>query len=312
MDLLIGDPAVILHPVQLMGYEIKYLEKLLYHPADSDSKKFRAGVLLSVIMTVSAALVTAFVLICAYIIHPLAGMLIEAVMGWQCISVRSMAKAADKVSHALDTEGMDEIRYALSMIVGRDTEKLEREGIIKAAVESVAESTTDGIISPLFYLAIGGPVLAMTFKSISTMDSMIGYKNERYLYFGRAGAKMDDAANFIPARLGARLSILACTFSKELSRIDAARIYKRDRGNHPSPNSGQTMSVYAGALGILLGGDAYYGGRLVKKKTFGDDKRKPERCDIKKAVKLMYITSVIFVMMIFLVMAALLAVWRVI
>ena len=178
------------------------------------------------------------------------------------------------------------------MIVGRDTERLSEEGIAKAAVETVAENASDGVLAPLFYMALGGPVLGFFYKAVNTMDSMVGYKNERYLYFGRAAARFDDICNFIPARLSAGLMILAGTLLG-LDGKDALRIYRRDRKNHASPNSAQTESVCAGALGVELAGDAWYFGVLNKKKTIGDAKRPVVPVDIRLANRLMYGTAVL-------------------
>jgi adenosylcobinamide-phosphate synthase len=181
------------------------------------------------------------------------------------------------------------------MIVGRDTERLSMEGVVKAAVETVAESLADGVIAPLFYLAIGGPALAMLYKAVNTMDSMIGYKNGRYINFGRAAARLDDVLGWIPARIAARLMIL----SAALLRFDAKnalKIYRRDRFNHASPNSGHCEAACAGALGVRLGGDAYYGGKLEQKPSIGDGLRPAEAADIVRAARLMYVSTLLFVL----------------
>ena len=176
------------------------------------------------------------------------------------------------------------------MIVGRDTERLDEQGVTKAAVETVAENTSDGIIAPMFYMAIGGPVLGWLYKSINTMDSMVGYKNETYLNFGRYAAKLDDVVNFIPARISAVMMILSC-FPCRFDAKGAARIFRRDRLNHASPNSAQTEAVMAGALDVQLAGDAWYFGKLYKKDTIGDPLRPVEPEDIPRANRLLYVSA---------------------
>lgn len=185
---------------------------------------------------------------------------------------------------------MEKARTAVSMIVGRDTAVLSEEGIIKAAVETVAENTSDGSIAPLCFLLLGGPVAGFAYKAVNTMDSMLGYKNEKYMYFGRAAARLDDVANFIPSRLAAWAMIAA----SRLCGLDAAgayRIWKRDRFCHASPNSAQTESVCAGALGVALAGDAVYFGKTVKKSFIGDARRRVEAEDIVRANRLLYVSA---------------------
>jgi len=178
------------------------------------------------------------------------------------------------------------------MIVGRDTAALDEAGIIRAAVETVAENCSDGVIAPMLYLAVGGPVLGFLYKAVNTMDSMLGYKNDRYLHFGRAAAKLDDAVNYIPSRIGAWLMIMAAFLpGREFDGKNALRIFIRDRFRHASPNSAQTESVCAGALGIRLGGDAVYFGKMVKKPYIGDARREEEEKDILRANRLLYRTA---------------------
>ena len=198
-----------------------------------------------------------------------------------------------KVYDALESGTIEDARYAVSMIVGRDTENLTKEQIAKAAVETVAENTSDGEIAPMIYLAIGGPVLGFLYKTINTMDSMIGYKNDKFINFGRCAAKLDDVVNYLPARISAYLMINACSFlGGEYDRKRAAQIYRRDRYNHASPNSAQTEAVCAGALGIKLAGDASYFGKTVKKPYIGDDIRKINTQDIKRADRLLYASAI--------------------
>ncbi len=288
MDLILGDPLFLPHPVMAMGAMIKALEKRLFQ-----NNVFN-GAVLAIIMLLSVFFGSGIVLTVSYIIHPALFVLVESIMTWQCIAMRSMAKASCEVKKALEKKDIGAARKAVSMIVGRDTDGLDESGIIRAAVESVAESTTDGVISPMFYLLFFGPVFGMVFKASSTMDSMIGYKNERYMYFGRAAARIDDVLNFIPARIAAILMIIAAALCPDTGGKNAVRIFMRDRNKHPSPNSGQTESVCAGALGLKLSGDAAYGGVLVKKETIGDSQKRPDAGDIIRINRLMYITGLIF------------------
>jgi adenosylcobinamide-phosphate synthase len=197
-----------------------------------------------------------------------------------------------KVYDALKDGNVSAGRKAVSMIVGRDTENLTEEGIVKATVETVAENTSDGIIAPLLFMTIGGAGFGFLYKAVNTMDSMVGYKNEKYLYFGRAAAKADDVLNFIPARLSAYLMILASLIGK-CDVKNAWRIYWRDRYNHASPNSAHTEAVAAGALSVQLAGNAYYFGKLYEKKTIGDPIRPIIRDDIRKVNQLLYITAIL-------------------
>jgi adenosylcobinamide-phosphate synthase len=197
-----------------------------------------------------------------------------------------------KVYYALKNNDIAEAKYYLSFIVGRDVEKLSGSQIIKAAVETVAENTADGVIAPMIFLMLGGAPLGLFYKGINTLDSMVGYKNEKYINVGRFSAIADDVFNFIPARIAAILMILS-SYILKMDYKNAYRIYKRDRYNHKSPNSAQTESVCAGALNLMLGGNSYYGKILVEKPSIGDDNREAEAEDIKRANKLMYATSII-------------------
>lgn len=213
-------------------------------------------------------------------------------MTYQIFAVKCLKTESMKVCQCLKEGNLAQARTAVSMIVGRDTECLDEEGVAKAAIETVAENTSDGVIAPMLYLAIGGPVLGFFYKAVNTMDSMLGYRNEKYLYFGRAAAKLDDAANFVPARISACLMIAVSFFAgSHFSGRGAFAVYKRDRRKHASPNSAQTESVCAGALGIRLAGDASYSGKIVKKPYIGKELRKVEYEDIVRANRLMYGTA---------------------
>ena len=238
-------------------------------------------------------------------LHPVAGLVFEVFICWQCIASRSLQKAAQKVESALDA-GIEEGRKAVSEIVGRDTDKLDESGVIRAAVETVAENSCDGVIAPLFYMIIGGAPLAVAYKAINTLDSMVGYKNEKYRWFGRASAKLDDIANFIPARLSA-MCLIGSAYLCGFDAKSAIAVFKRDRFNHSSPNSAQSESACAGALGIQLGGGAYYFGKWVKKPYIGNASRKIEAKDISRASQLMVTASVIAELLFILIRGA--AVW---
>lgn len=301
LDLLLGDPHFMPHPVKLMGRGIAFFDKKWN--VCSDEEKLKKGKWLVATMLFLTAVVSFFLLFVSYYINPIMGVVVEAVMTYQVIALKSLKTESIKVYKALANGDVEKARYAVSMIVGRDTSVLDEEEIAKAAVETVAENTSDGVVAPLIYTAILGPVGGMLYKCINTCDSMIGYKSEKYLYFGRTAAKLDDVVNFLPARISAFLMIFASFFlGKEFSAKDAYRIYKRDRFCHASPNSAQTESVVAGALGLKLAGNAVYFGKLVEKQTIGDEKRSIEAKDIVRANQLLYMTSVILMLILMLVL----------
>lgn len=293
LDLILGDPYGFPHPVRLMGRMIARMEIWLLGEKDCDDrKKFCLGVWLAVFMLLGTLIVSAGIGVGAYVVHPWVGVTAEAIMTYQVLAAKCLKTESMKVYRALKEGETQEARQAVSMIVGRDTGGLDEEGIAKAAIETVAENTSDGVIAPMIYTALGGPVLGFLYKAVNTMDSMIGYKNERYLYFGRAAARLDDLVNYVPARISAFLMIGAAFLGgKEFSGKNAFRIYKRDNRKHASPNSAQTEAVCAGALGIQLAGDASYFGKTVKKPYIGDRQRKVEWEDIRRANKLMYFTA---------------------
>ncbi|MCM1534610.1 MAG: adenosylcobinamide-phosphate synthase CbiB [Clostridium sp.] len=297
LDLLFGDPPCLPHPVRGIGNLTAGLEKrLLGSTWDNRERKEKreliSGILLVFLVVSVTVFLTAFCLILAYSIHPYLGVLAESVMTYQILAARCLKEESMKVYRNLREGSLAEARKSLSMIVGRDTGILDEEGVAKAAIETVAENTSDGVTAPMLYTALGGPVLGLFYKAVNTMDSMVGYKSEKYLYFGRAAAKLDDVLNYIPSRISAYLMILAAfLLGKDFHGRRAYAIYKRDRRNHASPNSAQTESVCAGALGLRLGGDASYFGRTVQKPYIGDALRKAEYEDIRRANKLMYLTA---------------------
>lgn len=294
LDLLLGDPYCFPHPIRLIGNLITGLEKRLIGKAEqrSEKRELKVGIVLVIMVLLTTVIVTALVLAGAYGIHPYLGVLVETIMTYQILATKCLKVESMKVYKSLKKEGVKAARKAVSMIVGRDTESLDEEGVAKAAIETVAENTSDGVIAPMLYTALGGPILGFFYKAVNTMDSMVGYKNEKYLYFGRAAAKLDDAINFLPARISAYLMILAAFIGgKNFNGKQAYKIYKRDNRNHASPNSAQTESVCAGALGVQLAGDASYFGKVVKKPYIGDHLRKVEYEDIKRVNHLMYLTA---------------------
>lgn len=291
-DLFIGDPEHWQHPVRWIGALIAGLEKRLYPERGIDEQKFWHGFMLALLVPLCCAALSWWLLAVAYRASFWSGLVLESVMCWQLLAVKSMRDAARKVYRALKEEGLPAGRRAVAEIVGRDTAQLSAEGVIKAAVETVAENTSDGVTAPLFWLILGGPVTGWIYKAVNTMDSMIGYRNERYLFFGRAAARMDDVMNYIPARLAALLMLLA-SFPAGLDSAAALRIWKRDRRKHKSPNSAQTESVCAGALGIQLAGDAVYFGKTVNKPLIGDACRIPVPEDILRANRLLYGTAIL-------------------
>ena len=293
LDLLFGDPAGRFHPVCFIGKLISALENKLYRKSDPDRRKQSRGTLLTVSVIIITALVTAGILVTALIAGKNTGgiiyLILAALLCDSTLAVRDLRKESMKVASALN-KGLPDARKALSRIVGRDTENLDEAAVIRAAVETVAENTTDGAVSPLFFLFLGGPAAAMAYKAVNTMDSMIGYKNERYLHFGRATAKLDDVLNFIPARIAALLWIAAAGLCGEDMK-GAWRIWRRDRLRHESPNSAQTESACAGSLQVALAGDAYYFGKLKKKPVIGDPVREITPDDIRRANRMMTVTS---------------------
>ena len=289
LDSFIGDPYNLPHPIRLIGKMISFLEKKVRKHFDN---LFAGGVFLSLTVIFLPTIISFLVLLVSYKINLFLGLIIESILCYYFFAAKCLYKESMKVYTAIKKEDIEEARKAVSMIVGRDTESLDREGIIKAAVETVAENSSDGVTAPLLFIAVGGAAAGCFYKSVNTLDSMIGYKNEKYSELGRFAAKLDDIMNFIPSRLTAVFMIVVSPLVKA-DQKNAFRIWKRDRFNHASPNSAQTESACAGALHIRLAGDAYYFGKLCRKPYIGDSDRKIENEDIKRANKLMYLSSVL-------------------
>ncbi len=291
IDLIVGDPHSIPHPVIFIGKLISSMEKLVrkIFPKTVKGENFAGGVLWLVVVAVSTA-VPALLLWLCYGISVWLGLAIESMMCWQILATKSLKDESMKVYHALQTGDIEKSRYAVSMIVGRDTAKLDDKGVARAAVETVAENTSDGIVAPLIFLALGGAPLGFFYKAVNTMDSMLGYVEMPYKNIGLVPAKMDDVMNFLPARLSAFI-MLAAGWLLKLDAKNGWKIFKRDRFNHASPNSAQTESVCAGLLGLRLAGDAWYHGVLHKKKYIGDALREIDYEDIPRSCRLLYVTA---------------------
>lgn len=291
LDALLGDPRRIPHPIVAMGNAIAWLEPRLRAAfPDTPSGARRAGVVLVAVLCAGSFGATWCLIAVAGLVHPLLGFAVETWLCYQALAACELRRQSMRVVRELTREGLPAARRAVGMIVGRDTEALDERGVLKAAVETVAENTADGVVGPLVYLIVGGAPLGMLYKAVNTMDSMVGYKNERYLDFGRAAARVDDVLGFVPARLAA-LCMIAAAPAAGLSAKGAWRIWRRDRFNHASPNSAQTESAMAGALGVELAGSAVYFGKLVEKPTMGDATRPIEREDVRWANRLMVLAS---------------------
>lgn len=293
LDFILGDPRGLWHPVQGIGWVISRLERILRRifPSGKIGERWAGGLLVILTLLISVGLPALLLLLLSFI-HPLLSFLLSCIFCWQMLAAKSLRVESMKVQEALEQEGLEAGRRAVSMIVGRDTRDLTEEGVIKAAVETVAENTSDGVTAPLFYMILAGPLGGIAYKAVNTMDSMVGYKNETYQYFGTCAARLDDAANFIPARLSA-LFMIAAAFLARYDGKNAWRIFKRDRKKHKSPNAAHTEAVMAGALNVRLAGDAWYFGKLFKKPFIGDDIRTVERQDIARACRLEYATALL-------------------
>lgn len=291
LDLLLGDPHWLPHPVRLIGGLIERLKRW-NRSGLTDRQKKKRGLMLVLVVLSSTVLVSGGILAGGYRLHPVLGCMLETLMTYQILALKCLKVESMKVYERLEAKDLPGARQAVSMIVGRDTGQLDEAAVARAAVETVAENTSDGVIAPLLYLAMGGPVLGFFYKAVNTMDSMLGYKNEEYLYFGRCAARLDDGMNFLPSRISALLMIFVSLLpGRDFDGKNAWKIWRRDRLRHASPNAAQTEAVCAGSLGIRLAGDASYFGKIVRKPTIGDDIRPVEYEDIRRANRLLYRTA---------------------
>ncbi len=289
-DAVVGDPYSLPHPVRLIGRLISFLEKKVREKFAGDLK--RGGAVLAVTVLLLSVTVPSLILLVLYSVNTAAGIIAESIMCFWLLAAKCLRDESMKVCRAAESGDTEGARKAVSMIVGRDTSVLDLKGIIRAAVETVAENTSDGVTAPMMFIALGGAPLGFFYKAANTMDSMIGYKNEKYGDIGFFAAKLDDVLNFIPSRLTA----LIMTITAPLCGLDgknAFRIWRRDRRKHASPNSAQTESACAGALHVRLAGDAWYFGELHKKEYIGDDDREIESEDIRRVNRLMYAASAV-------------------
>ena len=293
LDLLIGDPHWLYHPVRLIGNLISWLESILLKEKDTSAKKYRKGMVLAILTPLITGIVIVSILAACYHINMILGCVIETIMCYQILAVKSLKVESMKVYYALDKEGLQQARNAVAMIVGRDTKQLDEHGVVRAAVETVAENTSDGVIAPLFYMMLFGAAGGFVYKAVNTMDSMIGYKNDKYLYFGRTAARIDDVLNFIPARITGLLLIVVAFYSK-LNAKGALKMMMRDAKKHPSPNGGYTEATVAGALDIRLGGINYYFGRQSFRAYMGEAINELNAQHIQQTIKLMYNVSTLF------------------
>jgi adenosylcobinamide-phosphate synthase len=308
VDFLIGDPRWLPHPVRALGWIIEKFERGLRRFAQTSHGEKIAGVIL-VVLTVSLTYVVAQMVIrLSFRLSPQFGSIISVLLAFTTLAARSLADAARGVMRSLENCDIVSARQELSLIVGRDTEMLDDTDICRAVIETVAENTSDGVIAPLFYLMIGGPALALAYKAVNTLDSITGYKNEKYINFGWAAARLDDVVNYIPARITAVMICLACDIQRGLEKIlspnlrlrtPSSRLYSawdtmvHDGGKHPSPNSGYPEAAVAGALGIRLGGPSTYGGLANRKPYIGMKWHRITKKHVEMSVRLMYSSSLL-------------------
>lgn len=293
LDLILGDPHSLPHPICLIGNFISFLERNLRKILGFSNNGLLIGGGVMVFLVISTCFAVPYALLyLTGLVNPWLAFGLETLMFYQIFATKCLRDESMKVFYALQEGDLEKARLMLSWIVGRDTKNLTEAEVTKGAVETIAENTADGIIAPMLYMFLGGAPLAFLYKGINTMDSMVGYKNEKYLYFGRCAAKLDDVANFIPARITGLLMIAAAYFLN-LDAERAWKIFRRDRYNHLSPNSAMTESVAAGALNIQLGGGHFYFGKWVHKDTIGDDIRPVKAEDIVATNNLLYMTAIL-------------------
>lgn len=293
LDAVLGDPEWIPHPVVLMGQCISFLEeKLRSMFPDTKQGARAAGSILSLVIPLMFGVGAWLVILVCSKINIYVKLTVEVIFCWLILSARTLANEAKGVYKEVSEGNLEGARSRVSRIVGRDTDRLSLTEVIKACIETVSESTSDGIVAPMLFILVGGVPWGFVYKAINTLDSMVGYKNDRYMYFGSASARLDDIANLIPARVTALIMIVSAYICK-YDGGKAFEIWRRDRHKHLSPNSGNPEAACAGALNIQLGGDAYYFGKKYLKETLGDPVREPEAVDIERAIKLMYVTSII-------------------
>lgn len=294
-DLIFSEPKKIPHPVVLIGNLISFFEKKLYKAENTNKSKFIKGMILNLFVLLIVFSLVFIMVYIASLIHPYLYILISGILVSFTISTESLKKAAMEIYELLNEKKIIEARKKVGMIVGRDTENLSEEEISRAVIETVAENIVDGITSPLFYGMIGGAPLAFLYRAVNTMDSMVGYKNEKYLFFGRFSAKLDDVFNFIPARITSLLIVIIAFFHPGLNGKNAFNSVIKDASKHPSPNGGYTESAAAGALEIRLGGYNYYFGEKHFRAYMGENIQKMDKEKIPGIVSILYLTTFLWV-----------------
>ena len=284
-DQIAGDPESLPHPVRLMGWAITNGEKFLRKPNQSRERELVAGAALTATVVIASFFLTQRIIAKTYRHSKLLGWLTEIALGWTCLAARNLQDEASLVLAAVDAGDISMARRRLARIVGRDTQSLEVHEISRAVIETLAESACDGVVAPLFYMSMGGVPLTMAYKAVNTLDSMIGHSDDRYFYFGKAAARLDDAANFVPARLTA-LAIVGASGLSKGNACDAAKVWLRDGNKHKSPNAGQPESAMSGALGVRLGGGNFYQGEFVPAEPIGEEFAAPQPRDARKAIRI--------------------------
>ncbi len=291
LDILLGDPEWMPHPVRWMGRLIALVERALRRCVSTPLGERLGGIFMTVACVGVTAVSSSVVLYLAHIPSSVLFLIVAVYLVWTTVSIRSLEVEARNIRRSLEGGDVRRARCLLSRIVGRDTETLDKSAIARATVESVSENTSDGIVAPLFYLSLGGPVLALAYKAVNTLDSMVGYRNDRYLNMGWFPARLDDAANFLPARITALLMILAAFFLG-LDWRGAWRTVKRDGRKHPSPNAGLPQAALAGALGLRLVGPMSYGGIPHEKPYIGEGRSEAGCADVDSTLRIMRLTTV--------------------
>jgi adenosylcobinamide-phosphate synthase len=295
LDQIAGDPEWLPHPVRLIGHAITHGEALLRAPDQTPQEELIAGAALSITVVASTYFLTAALIHHANRRSRALGTLTKIILGWTCLAARNLDQEATAVLNALAADDISLARQRLARIVGRDTANLDEHEISRAVIETVAESASDGIIAPLFYMALGGVPLAMAYKAVNTLDSMIGHADTRYFYFGKVAARLDDVANYLPARFTAAGIVAASHLSSQADPQAARRIWQRDGSKHKSPNAGQPESAIAGALQVRLGGNNTYAGELIPAQAIAPELHAPTPAKARQAIRLIATVSLLAV-----------------
>lgn len=293
LDQVAGDPEWFPHPVRVIGAGISRGESALHRPGQTNGVELASGAALTIAIVGSAYWLTAAIIRCANCYSNPVGDAVEIVLAWTCLAARNLEQEATTVIDALDCNDLPLARKRLSRIVGRDTENLEVQEISRAVIETVAESASDGIIAPLFYMVLGGVPLAMAYKAVNTLDSMIGHADSKYFFFGKTAARLDDVANFLPSRITALAIIAASQLVNNSDPHSAWQTWRRDGAKHKSPNAGQPESAMSGALHVALGGDNTYAGELIPAQRMGQEFPSPTLDKARQGLRLVSAASLI-------------------